>query len=147
MICIKEVKKYCKDYTNIENYELAIKDNETWDCHHRDEIKTLPSGIKVIRTIEELKEMGRYYDCPANELIFLTRKDHNKLHKTGNLYSLGRTLSKETKSKISNSHKGKVMSEFGRKFKEHYGLSKHEDPKLYHYENTYYQRHHKCSWE
>lgn len=147
MICIKEVKKYCKDYTNIENYELAIKDNETWDCHHRDEIKTLPSGIKVIRTIEELKEIGRYYDCPANELIFLTRKEHNKLHKNGNLYSLGRTMSKETKIKISNSRKGKVRTEFGRKFKEHYGLTKHEDPKLYRYENNYYQRHHKCSWE
>ena len=34
----KDVKKYCSDFTKIENYEDAILSNERWDCHHRLEI-------------------------------------------------------------------------------------------------------------
>lgn len=73
---------YCKDEpSEIENYELAKADNfEGWVIHHRDEIKVLPSGIKVIRTSEDLIESGRYFHCPANELIFMKRNAHLKLH-------------------------------------------------------------------
>ena len=103
MINIRQANKYCKeDISKIENYERAIKDvNYTWHLHHRDEIRTLPSGITVIRTKEDLIDAGRYYGCPANELIFLTSKDHYRLHKTGN------ALSNDTKKKISESLKGK----------------------------------------
>lgn len=82
MINIKQANKYCKeDISLIENYQLALNDNtQTWHCHHKDEVKTLPSGIKVYRSVEELIENDRYYNCPANELIFLTNADHNKIH-------------------------------------------------------------------
>ena len=34
-------KRYCKDYENIENYELAKKDNfKGWVIHHRLETHT-----------------------------------------------------------------------------------------------------------
>jgi hypothetical protein len=72
---------FCRTPELIENYDEAIKDTEeVWACHHRDECKTLPSGIIVIRTMEELNEIGRYYDCPPNELIFLREKEHAGLH-------------------------------------------------------------------
>lgn len=56
MICIYAVKKFCKEYPSmIENYDKAIADKtQTWHCHHRDEIRTLPSGVTVIRSREEL---------------------------------------------------------------------------------------------
>lgn len=103
MICIRNAKKYCKeDISLIENYDKAINDKEhNWDCHHRDEVKVLPSGIVVKRTKQELIENGRYYKCPSNELIFLIRIEHQRLHKTG------RVVSEETKMKVSKSLKGK----------------------------------------
>lgn len=148
MICIRNVKKFCKeDPSIIENYDKAIADNiQTWDCHHRDEIKTLPSGITVIRTREELKESGRYYNCPANELIFLSHAEHTKLHKTNRTHDEESKLSKSSKG---NTYiKGKTTSEFGRKFKEHYGITQYDNKTLYYKEYRWYRRHnHKCRWE
>ena len=75
--------KYVKDgrLDLIENYDKAKADNfKGWDIHHRDEIRLLPSGMIVIRTMEELIENGRYYDCPPNELIWLTHSEHSILH-------------------------------------------------------------------
>jgi len=75
-------KKFCRDDISlIENYHLAVKSNEKWDLHHKDEIKILPSGIKVIRSKLDLVENGRYENCPANELIFLTHSEHMSLHR------------------------------------------------------------------
>lgn len=65
----------------IENYERAKADNfKGWCIHHRDEYKVLPSGIEVFRTKAELMEDGRYYNCPADELIFMTLSDHQAYH-------------------------------------------------------------------
>ena len=121
MINEKNVKSYCKeDISLIENYDKAIVDNtQTWHCHHRDEIKVLPSGMTVLRSRQELKENGRYYNCPANELIFLTQSEHRRLHdihiseetRKKRSYSLkSKTHSEESKRKMSESHKGKTMS-------------------------------------
>ena len=44
--------------------------------------------------------------------------------------------------------KGITRSEFGIKFKEHFGITNYENPKLYHRELTWYKRHNKvCRWE
>lgn len=82
MIDSYRASKYCcEDITLIENYDKAIADTtQTWQIHHRDEIRTLPSEVIVYRTQQELIENGRYYNCPANELIFLTKSVHCKLH-------------------------------------------------------------------
>jgi len=110
MVSIRSIKKFCKgDYTKIENYEKAIADStQTWHLHHKDECKTLPSGIKVIRTREEMIENGRYFNCPANELIFLTKSDHTRLHMSYQM--LGNTIAKEnlTGRKFSKEHKEKL---------------------------------------
>ena len=108
MICLARVKRFCKDEVSlIENYDKAIADTtQTWECHHRDEIRILPSGMVAHRTSEELKENGRYFGCPANELIFLTRSEHKRLH--------GIYQSEEKKARISNSMKGRPSSQKGR---------------------------------
>lgn len=53
-----------------------------------------------------------------------------------------------TRKHISESKKGKPHSVFGKKFKEHFGITCYENEKLYHKEHNWYRSHnHKCSWE
>lgn len=50
----KDIKKYCKDYHLIENYDKAVADEtQVWECHHRAE-----TDENV--TMEQLIEQGRY---------------------------------------------------------------------------------------
>lgn len=119
MISERHVRNYCRDdISKIENYEQAVNDTtHTWVCHHKDECKLLPSGIIVLRTMEELKEIGRYYNCPANELIFLTNSEHWKLHhKFGSIdYNKVALKTKEAMKNVSKDKlaywKGKKQSE------------------------------------
>ena len=90
-------KRFCKEPEKIENYEKALADNfKGWECHHR-------KGVDIPR--EKLLALGMYYNRPASELIFLTRSEHEILHKKG------RRHSEETKKKISEAQKGKKYSE------------------------------------
>lgn len=58
------------------------------------------------------------------------------------------TFTEEHKSKLSEAHKGVTHTEFGRKFKEHFGISRQDNVKLYKKENTWYRRHNNtCRWE
>lgn len=127
----RRAKEYCsEDIAKIENYEKAVADTaHTWFCHHRDEVKVLPSGMTVIRSVSDLKEAGRYYGCPANELIFLTASEHSSLHgkllrhteeakrkilearKRQTPPTLGKTFSNEHCRKISEALKGKALTD------------------------------------
>ena len=126
----ESVYAYCiEDVANIENYDKAIADDKYWDCHHKLEIQGA-----VILSSKELIERGLYYHRPANELIFLTKSEHTKLHAnnrskvTINRLSesckkactlevrnqiskslTGRKLSEEHKNKISKATKGKKV--------------------------------------
>lgn len=71
---------YCKkdEIELIENYELAKSDNfKGWHCHHRLE---LHPDFSVRYTVYSLKKLNLYYNRPASELIFLTNKEHAKIH-------------------------------------------------------------------
>ena len=74
----KTAIKYCRDdISNIENYDKAIADKENiWHCHHRFETDC----PLFLMSMEELKEQDLYYNRPADELIFLTKKEHYRLH-------------------------------------------------------------------
>ena len=127
-------KYCCEDISKIENYEKAKKDNFIgWCIHHRDEIKVLPSGITVIRSHKELIENGRYYDCPANELIFMKHKDHIALH---GKYSF---LGKHHKNRNTKNLR-KPKSSFGIWFYETYKIRPEENIKLYHREWRRYKK-------
>ena len=122
MIYLKNVKKFCRDdFSLIENYDKAIADNtKTWVCHHRRE---------TIYSAKELIEIGEYYNRPAEELIFLTPTDHQRLHHLGKHHSeesrkkmsearkgnpswnKGKHLSAEARKKMAEAHKGKNHSD------------------------------------
>ena len=131
----------CKeDISLIENYDKAINDTtQLWHCHHREEVKVLPSGMTVLRSRQDLIDNDRYYNCPANELIFLTPTEHKSLH------SCNRSTS--TIRKIIEANKGKTRSVFGKAFKEHYGITRSDDLKLYKKEYKFYNYYGKFSWE
>ena len=115
-------EKYCKDYTNIENYQKAKADNfKGWECHHRLETHT-PDGERreVDISRKELIALGMYYNRPAEELIFLRKGEHTSLRKVstetrqklgeakkGNKYALGCNRSEETRNKMREAMKGK----------------------------------------
>ena len=100
MICEETVKKYCEDYTKIENYEKAIADKtQTWDCHHR---------MEAVYTGAELKKYGLYYDREPHQLIFLTHGEHTALHQKGRKRG---PLSEEHKANMSTALKGRKFSE------------------------------------
>lgn len=104
MINEQNVKQYCIEgqIHLIENYDLAINDeNRMWDCHHRKETDENKSR-------QELIEQGLYWNRPADELIFLTQKEHRCLHYKG------QHLSEETKKKISDANRGKPASNKGK---------------------------------
>lgn len=70
---------YCRHPELIENYDLAIADTtETWQVHHRKE---------EFYSQKELIERGEYYDVPPEDLIFLTRAEHNKIDSHCKRYS------------------------------------------------------------
>ena len=108
MINIVKVKKFCKDYTKIENYEDAVKDtSQTWVCHHI---------LGEILSREQLLDHDFYYDVPPCMLKFVTRSEHRRLHMKGRPSPMkGRTFSEETRKKISEAKKGKKLSEEHRK--------------------------------
>ena len=119
MINFCNAKKYCKDDISlIENYDKAIADKtQVWHCHHRRE---------TIFTPKDLMEIGEYYNRPACELIFLTKSEHNRLHKIGENNPhfgkpsafKGKHHSSEALKKISEAKKGENHPMFGKQHSE-----------------------------
>lgn len=97
---LQRIMKYCREpLENIENYDVAIASDEMYELHHRDEVRVLPSGMVAVRSRDDLKENGRYRNCPANELIFLSRTEHRTMHRSRE------NLSSETRKRISDARK------------------------------------------
>lgn len=87
----KYIKRYCKEYNMIENYEEAVNSKERWECHHRLE---LDDDGNFLNSRSDLKKKGLYFDRPPEELIFLPKSIHKKIHNHEG-------LSEETRSKLS----------------------------------------------
>lgn len=114
------LKRYCKDYTKIENYEKAVADtSQRWVVHHRLETHFsdgTPRPTNAFLSYKELLALEVYFNRPAEELIFLTDTEHKKLHGKDQQRAFfrskkGRKLSEETKAKLSAAHKGKPKTE------------------------------------
>ena len=92
MINEKNAKGFCsEDISLIENYHQAITDKEKmWDVHHRRECD---DEGRTLFTRKQLKEMNLYYKRPAEELIFVTRSMHSKIHREHRV-KVGKTLGK-----------------------------------------------------
>lgn len=98
MINEQNAYAFCKDDIRlIENYDKAINDkSQMWECHHR-------KGLDY--SSQWLKDNGLYYHQPASDLIFITKREHRRLH------NKGKHLSAETIAKISETLTGKTQSE------------------------------------
>ena len=70
----------------IENYYEAQKDDfNGWEIHHRLETHTSEGERRLVKlTKKELIALDMYYNRPANELIFLKKEEHSKLHRGSN---------------------------------------------------------------
>lgn len=109
-VCIINSNAFCvEDITNIENYEKAVNDEtQTYVCHHRLETHTSDGERrKVDISKEELIALDMYYHRPANELIYITMKEHISLHHRG------KKISDEVKRKLTEAHKGVSPSNKG----------------------------------
>ena len=106
MIRENNVKVFCKNFTEIENYDEAVNDTtEVWICHHR---------MEEVFTKAELIRARWYYNREPKELIFIRRSEHNsnpKLH-IGVRRRKGKPLSEEHRRKLSESNKGKKHGPF-----------------------------------
>lgn len=113
MICEEHVKRFCKDFTKIENYDKAMADTtQVWDCHHRMETHNSDGEKRLVDLSRpELKALGMYYDQPPEELIFLTREEHIKLHHKGKKRA---PFSEEWKAKLSAANKGEKNPMYGK---------------------------------
>lgn len=103
---LKVIRRYCKEYEMIENYQEAVKSQILWECHHRLE---LDAEGNFLNSRDDLKEKGLYYHRPPEELIFLTKSDHRKIHN-------GKGQSEETKKKLS--QPGAMNGMFGKHWSE-----------------------------
>ena len=76
---------YCipEQIEQIENYQFAKKVNfDGWDIHHRLETHNSDGEKRLVNLSKaELIALDMYYNRPANELVFLTKSEHMKLHK------------------------------------------------------------------
>lgn len=100
MISISQAKKYCsEDISLIKNYAEAVADTtQEWICHH---INGEPfTGFNA----DDLIKMNMYTNRPAAELMFVTRKMHDKIH--GNAFK-GKKHSEKTKQHWSKIRKGR----------------------------------------
>ena len=126
MLSVENTIAYCcEDISLIENYDKAMADTtQTWHCHHRLEIQG-----NLTLTAKELKLQRLYYNRPASELIFLTSKEHVRLHRLGkklpketclkfSKYHTGLKYTEEMKRKLNESRKGKPSPMIGRKHSE-----------------------------
>lgn len=132
MISKIRVKQFCcEDPSKIYGYNEAIADKDKiWHLHH---------CLGLVWSKEKLIEMGLYYNQPAERLMFVTPSEHlklhylvdeerkqkissankGKLHPTGKpAWNRGKSMSEESRKKLSNSLKGKTSPNKGKHFSE-----------------------------
>lgn len=94
-------KRYCIDpVEKIDGYERAKNEPGQFHLHHRLE----EQGYSR----KELISKGLYYERPAEELVFLTREEHVRLHHEG------KTLSGESRKNLSEKRKGEKNPMYGK---------------------------------
>lgn len=146
MLNLDQARKYCcEPPEGIEGFTEAMNDTERmWVIHHRDEVRHLPSGMVVWRSSQDLKDIGRYWKCPANELICMPATEHKALHNRERINpNKGKRIT--WSHKIAKALSGKPKSEFGAKFLEHFGWLK--DCRKYDTERAWFKAHGHCRWE
>ena len=131
----------CRTPELIENYDKAIADTtQVWNCHHRLETHTSDGEKRLVDISRaELIALGTYYDRPPEELIFLTKAEHQRLHNVGKPSPMkGKHHTEEWTRKIAESNKGKhdIGYNKGKQFSEGWKLKLSESHKGKHWYNN-----------
>ena len=104
------------------------------------------SQLRVSRLVWETFN-GEIADCMVIDHIN-TIKDDNRLENLRCVTQADNNRNPLTRKHRSEAKKGFTKSEFGIKFKEHFGITNYENPKLYSREHAWYRNHNKvCRWE
>ena len=127
-------------------FEEMLHDPELFIPHHL---------LELVYSSDELIQMNRYYNVPSNELIWIRASTHwsnpilHKAHKTHTEEHTNKIRKALKGNKACGmSRLGKPTTEFGRKYKEHYGLNAADNRSLYEIEHQWYRRHNNvCRWE
>lgn len=135
MISEIQLASYCSsDGKDIENYDLAMADtSQTWEIHHR-------RGEFTSR--EDLIKKRLYYGRPSEELIFLTRSEHQKLHKKGkkrkpftaeHCENLSKSRMGSKNPFYGKTHSDDTKEQISKSLKKHHDItvSQVDDPKAY----------------
>lgn len=126
--------------------EIADADMTFIEMLQSPEMYTPHHVLEWLYSLEELEGMKRYHKVKSDELIWVkeTTHHHNKVIHEGVIkgnYKVGTALKgRATKKGISH-------SEFGDKFKEHFGITFNDNKKLYKREREWYKHHGHCRWE
>lgn len=133
--------------TDIEGWQDALSSSELYVPHHVLEWKY---------TRDELIQMNRYYDVPADELIWMPQSVHRSnihIHKGCQVRIVkqtGKKLKPHTAESKIRAINTRMLNNggFGILFYNHFGKYPFEDRKLYYKERSWYLRHNKTPrWE
>lgn len=132
--------------TDIEGWQDALSSSELYVPHHVLEWKY---------TSDELKQMNRYYEVPADELIWMPQSVHkcnryiHKGYQDKDIKQKGKKLKPHTfQHKIKHSQSRRTKDGFSILFYNHYGKYSFEDKNLYNREKLYFYRHNRTPrWE
>lgn len=131
----------CKQSVNANGY-LQITINKKSYKAHRIIYETFCGSIPENYVIDHINTIRN--DNRLENLRCVTVEENNRNPLT--LEHLHKKKSKRTTNKNKNNKNKKPNSIFGIKFKEHYGITKKDDPSLYGTEISWYRRHHKFRW-
>lgn len=92
----KHLEHLCKDYKNIENYEIALSSNERYIVHHKLETHNSDGAKRLVDlTQKELQALDMYYDRPSFELIFMSDTEHSLIHNYAKRFPHGHPIQRE----------------------------------------------------
>jgi hypothetical protein len=126
----------CNQYTNVYGYLIFTVNKHKFFSHraiYETFVSNIPTGFEIdhINTVRD--------DNRVDNLRAVTHKENqnNPLTRKHNSSSL-----------LKNTNRlKKISSEFGEKYKEHFGICSNENIKQYKIEHQWYKRHGKCRWE
>ena len=101
---IGNYEKFCKDYHLCEGYEKSINSSEEYFLHHI-------QGENI--SAEELIEKDLYFNCEPENLRWVTKTEHMKIH--------NRCMRFESRKKMSEAKRGENNPNFGKSHKGIYG--------------------------
>lgn len=95
-----------------EERRISTKNNKlAWEHFWPEGEGKAKEGYHLHHVDESLRDsdVERYIEWNVEDLVMVTMEEHNSIHKKGNHYHLGKKHSVETKQKIGDANKGRLL--------------------------------------